>query len=931
MDQNDVSSINMEKLENFELIWLNKMFRYTDKYFEAKLRLQHITPYLKPFFDVNECFDYIINTDVDHIILLISIDLFDDSNILNRANDLVQITFLYVVTSSLSLNDDIFLKNNRAVLINEQDLLVKLIDDVRYCTENTTKFNIFTSPTESGKSSKDLTKQAAKFMWFQYMLEILLCVPEPNAAKQELIEFCRLCYVNDQIEQDKITDFELNYQSDEAIKWYTRDSFLFRMVNKVLRAENIDYIYKLRYILADIYTQLLELHCDYLQCLIDLEFFPYILKVYRGQLMSIRELDQLRRNTGYYISMNTFLSTSSDREVSVMFSGGGARRPQLESVLFEIEIQTDTCSLPFADIQKSSWNPGEEEILLALGAIFRIDSIESQDNIWIIKLSLCNQDSTGVQDVHNFLTDAKRPEQLSIHDFAKCLGQLGETHRAAQIYANQLQSHLSPTSLDAAILLYNFASCNMTCNYTDPNGLLKCYQVCVKLIPRPLLPMFPELGINTAILLMDHGEYKMAHTLIIKTISMIVNEFDGTFSDKVRRIKMLSLANLYNILGVYHVYQDEYEDALNYFQSTLRIFRGHLRSNNDQFGRIYSNLAKLYYNQGKYSDAIEYMEKAISIYSQSLPSNHSDLADCFHDLGILYAENGEIVKACEVIGAALEKRLKAETVNHVLVGMSYLHLGHLFARIDYNTQALVYYIKTEEIWRQYLPESHLLFKQLFIALGKVYGHAKGDLMTARSFLEKALLIEINHLKRNSQNVSIFLAYINFNLGENYYHCGKYEEALIYYEKAFEIFQCTLPNTHLIFVRLCNNIALTYQDLGNQDLAITYYERSIDIIHSQESVSLKNDILADAYGNIGTLHLQNGSFKKAIEYFEKELATKKLTIVTCQSPYFITTYTNLGGAYMALNKHTEALAYHHRALDIAQAILPTYHETLATPT
>ncbi|CAF1305577.1 unnamed protein product [Rotaria sp. Silwood1] len=931
MDQNDVSSINMEKLENFELIWLNKMFRYTDKYFEAKLRLQHITPYLKPFFDVNECFDYIINTDVDHIILLISIDLFDDSNILNRANDLVQITFLYVVTSSLSLNDDIFLKNNRAVLINEQDLLVKLIDDVRYCTENTTKFNIFTSPTESGKSSKDLTKQAAKFMWFQYMLEILLCIPEPNAAKQELIEFCRLCYVNDQIEQDKITDFELNYQSDEAIKWYTRDSFLFRMVNKVLRAENIDYIYKLRYILADIYTQLLELHCDYLQCLIDLELFPYVLKIYRGQLMSIRELDQLRRNTGYYISMNTFLSTSSDREVSVMFSGEGARRPQLESVLFEIEIQTDTCSLPFADIQKSSWNPGEEEILLALGAIFRINSIESQDNIWIIKLSLCNQDSTGVQDVHNFLTDAKRPEQLSIHDFAKCLGQLGESHRAAQIYANQLQSHLSPTSLDAAILLYNFASCNMTCNYTHPNDLLKCYQVCVKLIPRPLLPMFPELGINTAILLMDHGEYKMAHTLIIKTISMIVNEFDGTFSDKVRRIKMLSLANLYNILGVYHVYQDEYEDALNYFQSTLRIFRGHLRSNNDQFGRIYSNLAKLYYNQGKYSDAIEYREKAISIYSQSLPSNHSDLADCFHNLGILYAENGEIVKACEVIGAALEKRLKAETVNHVLVGMSYLHLGHLFARIDYNTQALVYYIKTEEIRRQYLPESHLLFRQLFIALGKVYGHAKGDLMTARSFLEKALLIEINHLKRNSQNVSIFLGYINFNLGENYYHCGKYEEALIYYEKAFEIFQCTLPNTHLIFVRLCNNIALTYQDLGNQDLAITYYERSIDIIHSQESVSLKNDILADAYGNIGTLHLQNGSFKKAIEYFEKELATKKFTIVTCQSPYFITTYTNLGGAYMALNKHTEALAYHHRALDIAQAILPTYHETLATPT
>ncbi|CAF1347851.1 unnamed protein product [Rotaria sordida] len=927
MDQNDLSSINIEKLENFELIWLNKMFHYTDKYFEAKLQLQHITSYLKPFFDVNDCFDYIINSDIDHIILLISIDSFDESNILNKANELIQITFLYVITSSLSLNNDVFLNNNRAVLVNEQDLLVKLIDDVRYCTENMTKFNIFTSPIESGKSSKDLTKQAAKFMWFQYILEILLCVPEQNAAKQELIEFCRSCYVNNQTEQDKITDFELNYRSDKAIKWYTRDSFLFRIINKVLRAENIDCIYKLRYILADIYTQLLELHCDYLQCLLDLELFPYVLKVYRGQLMSVRELDQLRRNTGHYISMNTFLSTSSDREVSVMFSGEGARRPQLESVLFEIEIQTDTCSLPYADIQKSSWNPGEEEILLALGAIFRIDSVESQDNIWIIKLSLYNQDSTGVQDAHNFLPDRKRHEQLSINDFAKCLDQLGESHLAAQIYANQLQSHLSLSGLDRAILLYSFANCNMTCNYIDPNGLLKCYQMCVKLVPRPILPMFPQLGIKAASLLMDHGEYKMAHTLIIKTISMIVNEFDGTFSDEARRLKMLSLADLYNTLGVYHTYQYQYEDALDYFQSTIRIYKGHLRSNSNEFGRIYSNLAKLHYNQGKYSDAIEYMKKAISIYSQSLPSDHPDLADCYHDLGISYAENGELVKACEAIGVALEKRLKAETVNHVLVGMSYLHLGHLFAKIDYNTQALFYYFKTEEIWRQYLPESHLLFRHLYTAIGRVYGHAKADLMTARSFLDKALLIETNCLKRNSQDVSIFLGDINSNLGENYYHCGKYEEALIYYEKAFKIFQCTLPNTHLVFVCLYNNIALTHQGLGNQDVTITYYERSIDIIHSQESVSLKNDLLADAYGNIGTLHLDNGSCKKAIEYFEKQLTTKKLNIVTCQSPYFITTYTGLGSAYTSLNKCTEALEYHHRALDIAQAILPTYHEIL----
>ena len=33
-------------------------------------------------------------------------------------------------------------------------------------------------------------------MWFQYMLEIILNVPEPEKAKQELIDFSRIFYAN---------------------------------------------------------------------------------------------------------------------------------------------------------------------------------------------------------------------------------------------------------------------------------------------------------------------------------------------------------------------------------------------------------------------------------------------------------------------------------------------------------------------------------------------------------------------------------------------------------------------------------------------------------------------------------------------------------------------------------------------------------------
>jgi hypothetical protein len=62
-----------------------------------------------------------------------------------------------------------------------------------------------------------------------------------------MINECRLCYENDLIEQDKIKDLEENYSVNEAISWYTIDSFLFRILNKAFRTENIDIIFKFRF------------------------------------------------------------------------------------------------------------------------------------------------------------------------------------------------------------------------------------------------------------------------------------------------------------------------------------------------------------------------------------------------------------------------------------------------------------------------------------------------------------------------------------------------------------------------------------------------------------------------------------------------------------------------------------------------------------
>jgi hypothetical protein len=72
-------------------------------------------------------------------------------------------------------------------------------------------------------------------------------------------------------------------------------------------------------------------------------FNSSILTLYRGQIMTWNNLEnKFRINKGNLVSMNSFLSTTTDRHVARMFSGDGAVENSeiYVSVLYEITIYT---------------------------------------------------------------------------------------------------------------------------------------------------------------------------------------------------------------------------------------------------------------------------------------------------------------------------------------------------------------------------------------------------------------------------------------------------------------------------------------------------------------------------------------------------------------------------------------------------------------
>jgi transposase len=116
-----------------------------------------------------------------------------------------------------------------------------------------------------------------------------------------MLEKCSDYYQSNIAELKKIEEFRMTYTMDRAAEWYTTDSFVYRLVNKVLRTEDIELLYLFRFYIVDLCLQLEQEHKNLR--------LTQVLTLYRGQQMSTEEFEKLKQSVGISISPNGFFST----------------------------------------------------------------------------------------------------------------------------------------------------------------------------------------------------------------------------------------------------------------------------------------------------------------------------------------------------------------------------------------------------------------------------------------------------------------------------------------------------------------------------------------------------------------------------------------------------------------------------------------------
>ncbi|CAF5132486.1 unnamed protein product, partial [Rotaria sp. Silwood1] len=243
-------------------------------------------------------------------------------------------------------------------------------------------------------------EQASAFIAHQRTIDTLLCLPHTKESFIEMLEEFRRIYSDNEVALVDINTFEQTYNSNTALQWYSRDSFLYRLINKALRSSDVDMMFKMRYFLIDLYVQLdglyKETHTFYSR--------PMIEKLYRGQIMSKTEFEYFKQLPGQMISINTFLSTTTSLQIALAFVHLSSNNNDFIRVLFCIETNPSVQhKRPYANISNFSMFNDEDEVLFAMGSLFRIQYIDKLDkinNIPVIYLQMVDQKEID----YNFLT-----------------------------------------------------------------------------------------------------------------------------------------------------------------------------------------------------------------------------------------------------------------------------------------------------------------------------------------------------------------------------------------------------------------------------------------------------------------------------------------------------------------------------------------------
>jgi tetratricopeptide (TPR) repeat protein len=417
-------------------------------------------------------------------------------------------------------------------------------------------------------------------MYFQLLKEIILNdhrAESEEDTKNEMLAFCRTTCADNPNAIVVLDEFEETFIPELSIYWYTRECFLYKMLNQALWTLQLDVLYKLRYFLRHLYYQILShaaLQRDQLKTM----------TVYRGQNMSADQIEKLKKNVGGFLSFNNFLSTSLQEDVALNFVLGSEI-----GVLFEMQIDPAIQKFPMVNIELISYlqkKECEQELLFAMGSVFRILGIRKQKNIYRVQLTL----SSDIDEQLAEYTKRTREQTRTSHSFLSLLRLMNELSQYSSVdkFADMLRDDIGLSA--------------------NPSMLAAVHH------------MFGSIY-------HDRGQFKEALDHFNKSLTIYLDYLPADHP---------TLTPTYNNIGSVYLSQTDYEKAIEFQQLALDCQTNSENPNPSSIIVYTNNLAKIYSHQEKYNEALVYHKRALELQKQFLGENDPSLSETYDLISSIY-------------------------------------------------------------------------------------------------------------------------------------------------------------------------------------------------------------------------------------------------------------------------------------------------------
>jgi PAS domain S-box-containing protein len=227
--------------------------------------------------------------------------------------------------------------------------------------------------------------------------------------------------------------------------------------------------------------------------------------------------------------------------------------------------------------------------------------------------------------------------------------------------------------------------------------------------------------------------------------------------------------------------------------------------------------------------------------------------------------------------------------NYRLLGNISFYQGQLNQVVGFYDSSLVEYQSIQDTNGQ---------AKVWNNLGIVY-HNLGDYQKSINYHLKSL--EYKTGKNDSIGIATSLA----NIGSIYLELKEYTKAYDFLKDALTI--SLILNQRSTVAGILNNLGMINQEVGDQAKAIEYFKQSLAV--GQEIGHNKG--IADNYHNLGKSSFLLHRYSEALDYYDEALKLYDQLGIKNSN-----TLNNIAQVYIELDYHKQALAYLHKALNIA---------------